>query len=75
MAWDAARLAAMTEEYQKSVETVERLAVRIPEAAGMLSIGRSKLYQLIAAGDLKTVKVGRGTRVVVASIREFVARQ
>ncbi len=64
----------VAEKVQMSVETVELLAVRIPVAAQMLSIGRSKLYQLIAGGQLQTVKVGRGTRVVVSSIREFVGR-
>lgn len=52
----------------------EPLCVRVPEACRLLSIGRSKLYELIASGDVETVKIGTGTRVVMASLRELLAR-
>jgi excisionase family DNA binding protein len=50
------------------------LCVRASEACGLLSIGRSKLYELIAPGDIETVKIGTGTRVVMASLRGLFAR-
>jgi len=34
------------------------LTVRIREACRLTGIGRSKLYELIAAGDIEIVKVG-----------------
>lgn len=49
------------------------VAVRIPEAAAMLGIGRSTLYLCIAAGEIETIKVGRSTLVPVASLNAFVA--
>lgn len=52
----------------------ERVAVRVPEAAEMLSIGRSTLYQLIGSGDIATIKAGRTTLVPVDSIKKFVMR-
>ncbi|WP_052730579.1 helix-turn-helix domain-containing protein [Sphingomonas sp. SRS2] len=62
---------------QKSLQMVgsaERLTVRVPEAARMLSIGRSTLYQLIGSGDIATIKAGRATLVPIDSIRKFVTR-
>lgn len=52
----------------------ERLTVRVPEAAEMLSIGRSTLYQLIGSGDIATIKAGRATLVSVESIRNFIIK-
>jgi excisionase family DNA binding protein len=49
------------------------VAVRIPQAAAMLGIGRSTLYLCIAAGEIQTVKVGRSTLVPVDSLKSFIA--
>ncbi len=49
------------------------LMVRPVEAAAMLSISRSSVYELIASGALPSVKVGgRMVRVPVAAIRRIV---
>lgn len=42
----------------------------IPDAAQRLGIGRSLLYQEIAAGNLRTVKVGRRRLVPAAALRD-----
>lgn len=52
---------------------LEPLTVRIPVAVQLTGIGRSKLYQLIAAGEIETAKVGASTLVSVASLRQLVA--
>ena len=52
----------------------EPLAVRIPDAVRMTGIGRSKLYELIASGDLETVKIGRCTLVTIDALKELLAR-
>ena len=51
------------------------LTVRIPEACRLTGIGRSKLYELIRAGDIRTVKVGTITLIPVASLTEFLGLQ
>lgn len=51
----------------------EPVAVRIPQAATMLGIGRSTLYLCIAAGEIEAIKVGRSTLVPVESLKAFVA--
>ena len=53
----------------------QRLTVRVPDAICMLGIGRTKFYDLVGRGELETIKIGNGTRVVVESIHAFVERQ
>lgn len=52
----------------------EPLAVRIPDAVRMTGIGRSKLYELIASGELVSIKIGRCTLVPMESLRELICR-
>jgi excisionase family DNA binding protein len=54
---------------------VELICVRINDAARMIGIGRTKLYELISAGELETVKIGNATRVTTASLYGYVERQ
>ena len=57
----------------ESAITLEPLTVRIPTAMKLTGIGRSKLYELIASGDIEIVKVGTATLVTMASLRRLVA--
>ncbi|WP_404333822.1 helix-turn-helix domain-containing protein [Sphingomonas sp. MMS12-HWE2-04] len=50
------------------------LCVRIPAAAKMLGIGRTKLYQLINGGEIETVKLDGAVLIPVRSLESFVAR-
>lgn len=60
-------------EAATSPATPDRL-YSIPEAADALSIGRSALYGEIAAGRLRSVKVGRRRLVPSSAVRELIAR-
>lgn len=48
------------------------LLVTVEEGARMLGIGRSTMFELIATGRLRTVKIGRCRRVSVTALRAFV---
>ena len=50
------------------------LCVRVATAMRMLGIGKTKIYELIATGDLETVRLGRRTLVVLASIEALFER-
>jgi excisionase family DNA binding protein len=50
------------------------LLLSVEEAARALGIGRSKTYELISAGDLETVHIGRSTRVPVAALHDLLDR-
>ena len=44
-------------------EPVGPLLLRVAEAAEVLAISRSSLYQLMSAGEVRTVRLGRAVRV------------
>lgn len=48
-----------------------KLAYSIPEAAAAVSIGRSKIYALIAEGRLETRKIGKRTVIPAASLAKL----
>jgi len=48
---------------------MEPICVSINDTARTLGIGRTKVYELIKAGLLEVVKIGRRTLVRTASIR------
>ena len=53
---------------------VEPICVRINDAARMIGVGRTKLYELICSGELETVKIGNATRVTTASLHGLIRR-
>jgi excisionase family DNA binding protein len=48
------------------------LLLRPEEAARLLAIGRSKLYELLASGELASVRIGRLRRVPLRAVEEFI---
>lgn len=54
---------------------VEPICVRVNDAARMIGVGRTKLYELISSGELETVKIGKATRVMTASLHKLVRRK
>ena len=53
---------------------IEPITVRIPDACRMLGIRRTKFYELIAEGQIRTVKLGSATLVPVEGIKALVSR-
>lgn len=51
------------------------LCVRINDAARMIGIGRTKLYELIGNGEVDVVKVGKATLVTTASLNAMIERR
>jgi excisionase family DNA binding protein len=50
----------------------QRLLLRIPEVMSMLGLGRTKVYQLIATGELPVVRVGRAVRISRVALEKWV---
>jgi excisionase family DNA binding protein len=74
---------AVAELVEAIAESVRTEAAAVPaaprlfsidEAAAALGLGRSLLYLEIAAGRLRTVKVGRRRLCPAAAIAEYIAR-
>ena len=51
---------------------MEKLTCTVKEALAALSLGRSKFYELVGAGEIDTIKVGTRTLVKVASLLRVV---
>lgn len=50
----------------------DRLLLSIPEAAHRIGISRSQMYNLIAAGRIPVVHIGRSAKVRADALRDFV---
>jgi excisionase family DNA binding protein len=53
--------------------TGEQLLFRPDEAAQRLGIGRTKVYELMARGELHSVKIGAARRISATALADFVA--
>ncbi len=51
-----------------------RLLLTVPEAAEALAISRSKLYELIAAGLVRSVRIDGSRRIPMEALEMYVAR-
>ena len=54
--------------------TSDAVLYRPEDAARLLEISRSKIFELIASGAIASVKIGRSRRVSRRAIDDFVAR-
>ncbi|NJO32238.1 MAG: helix-turn-helix domain-containing protein [Rhodospirillales bacterium] len=52
----------------------DRICVKINDAARMIGVGRTKLYELIATNQIEVVRFGKSTRVTTASLLALVMR-
>ncbi|MGQ0629415.1 MAG: helix-turn-helix domain-containing protein [Sporichthyaceae bacterium] len=44
----------------------------VEDAAEALALGRTKVYELLDAGALRSVKIGRARRIPLDALHEFV---
>lgn len=49
----------------------ERLAVTVPRAAEMLGLGRTKTWELVRRGRLRSLRVGKRVLVPVRELERF----
>ncbi len=52
---------------------MSKILLTVPEAAGALAISRSKLYELLAAGLVRSVRIDGSRRVPVQALEAYVA--
>jgi excisionase family DNA binding protein len=58
---------------EKSVEEGNRrLLLRIPEVMTTLGLGRTKVYELIATGELPVVRIGRAVRISRTALEKWI---
>jgi excisionase family DNA binding protein len=54
---------------------MDKLLLRPTEAADVIGVGRSKVYELIAKGVIPSVRIGSSVRVPVDALRAWIASQ
>jgi excisionase family DNA binding protein len=56
----------------RATTSITKLLLRPEEEADLLSIGRSKIYELIGTGELASVRIGASRRIPAEALSEFV---
>lgn len=54
---------------------IEPLLVRVEEAARILSLSRSTIYEMMDSGELASVRRGAARRIPLAALRAWVEQQ
>ena len=49
--------------------------LRVDEVADVLRLGRTKVYQMLAGGELPSVRIGKVLRVSAAALQEWIRRR
>lgn len=52
-------------------EPQPKLAYTVAEAAGLVSMSRSTFYELINAGEIRTIKIRRSRRITHEQLQRF----
>jgi excisionase family DNA binding protein len=52
---------------------MEKLLLTVAETAEATGLGRSKVYELVAAGAIESVRIGRSRRVPRDAVERFIA--
>ena len=54
---------------------MEKLLLKPSEAASAINIGRSKVYEMLASGELPSIRVGSNIRVPIEALHDWIAAQ
>lgn len=49
-----------------------RKLLTVAEAAAILRLGRTLVYELVLRGDLRSIKIGRARRIPVSAVDAFI---
>lgn len=56
----------------KTTTPTQRLAYTVKEAAHLLSLSRSLVYELINAGKIETIRIGRARRITSRQLEAYI---
>ncbi len=59
----------------RPVQAEMRLLLTVTEAARALGVGRSLVYELVTAGEIASIKIGRARRIPVPALEAFVRQR
>jgi excisionase family DNA binding protein len=64
----------MTADAPTSPVARERLLYSAEEAAGLLGIGRTYMFALLASGEISSLKIGKRRKITRDALYEFIQR-
>ena len=53
---------------------MERTLLSVPEAGEALHLGETKIKELVARGELLSIKIGKSRRIPASAVRAYVER-
>ena len=56
-------------------QVLPRLLVRVDEAARLCSISRSRMYEMVAAGEVPSLCIGRSRRIPLDGLQAWIETQ
>ncbi len=51
---------------------MEKLVLKVSEAGEYLQCGRSRMYEMIATGEIPSIRIGKSIRIPVKALNEWV---
>ena len=54
---------------------MEKLLLRPNEVGEVLGIGRTRMYEMLANGDLPSIRIGRSIRIPTNALTQWVEQQ
>jgi len=51
---------------------MEKLLLRPMEAANIIGVGRTRMYEMIASGEIPAIHLGRSIRIPTNKLRQWV---
>jgi excisionase family DNA binding protein len=60
--------------WERSADEIPPILLRPEQAARVLNVSRSKVFELIRRGELRSVKSGGSRRISATAIRDYVDR-
>ena len=55
-------------------DSFEPVLLKIAEAATLLRVGRTTIYELMNSGDMPSVRIGRAVRIPTRAVRDYARR-
>ena len=55
-----------------TIDTRDKRLFTVPQTQAMLGIGRTTLWNMVASGEIESVRIGRSRRITAEVIDQFV---
>ena len=56
-------------------DSTNKLLYRVETAANLCDMGRSKFWELVMSGEIKSIKIGKARRIPAHELHAWISRQ